>query len=533
MIRTPHPVLARFRVRMRLIIALAFSVLLAGGACAGQWTTSDYGQPVVRGDGASVDIVGPSSAASGVYFTQSEETGGKYRLVVEGKLVRGAVTLRVQVDDDAPLYLVAPNGKAEYPLGPAHKVQALIYSDSAFEYRVVSIALVACPTCRSKSDVLAAAARIGNGWTIDTYNQPTVENADGTLSISAANPPAGLVFRKALNANMIYRVRVKGSQLKGRTTLRITIGKQQPSYGAAPDGDFSRIVSGASAIELLLYGDAAFTYGLQEITIEECPNCFTDEKLKNIIRGALPGIDEQARSDVLEAASRLLGWVAPILDVGDRIDVFADLSRKLPIMSASEIYSDIWQPDAGGASCSGFAVFFQKVLALFDIPAFTIDVGYEGTPLTHVTTIVPFERKFYVFDPTFGGVYVDSNGYVDLVSVIAGAGAKFRAAPISRTIMFPNDEVKPYRLMFHKLRMHPTCEREDTYTKCTSVPYSAAMVRFHWARDLKRRRIPQDADLIVALLKHKIQSVSAPDHLRERFLAAVASARAGGRAAKR
>lgn len=192
-------------------------------------------------------------------------------------------------------------------------------------------------------------------------------------------------------------------------------------------------------------------------------------------------------------------------------------------MSAAQIYQDIWLSDAGGSSCSGFAVFLQKVLTLFDIPAFTVDVGYAGTPLTHVTTLVPYLGKFYLFDPTLGGVYVDRSGqYVDFPSVVAGAKSSFQASPISRTMFIPLNRIAGAKQMFERLHLDPQCSRESSYMKCERVPYSAAILRDEWANDLKKQGIPQDADLIVALLKHKIQSIGATGPVRKQFLAAMA-----------
>jgi hypothetical protein len=495
------------------------------------WVTSNYGQPTVSAHKATTEIMGSSASPSGVFFSPVDMPAGKYNLKIDGETLRGSATLRVQIDGGSPQYYPMPNGKGEYTVGSARKIEVLIYSDSAFKYSVKSMALVPCPRCMSKDEVRALVAPVVPGWTVESYNQPYVA-AEGKskVSLKVESPPAGLFMRTALDATKVYRIGVSGARIGGEMTLRITNGNQKPAYMRAPQGTAYLVVDHAKSTELLLYGDATATYDLQRLTVEECPKCLTDEGLKDIIRAALPGIDQQAKQEVLTASSRLMRWAASVVDVGGSIDEFKNLSDALPSMSAAQIYSDIWQSDAGGASCGGFAVFLQKVLALFNIESLTMDVGYEGTPLTHVTTIVPFKGKFYVFDPTFGGTYANANRYVDFPSVVAGERAELTAAPISRTMFFGKSSMASVREFFNDLHIHLKCQTIQTYAKCIEVPYSTVIMRAEfmragWKKYLEKEGIPLNTDLIVALTRHKVQSVSAAGEMREKFLSEIADAR--------
>jgi hypothetical protein len=524
----------RIWLLMRLALSLGFSSLgfslvfcaLAFGQTApfGSWKTLPFGQPTITSD-QGIGITGPATPASGLFFTAAPDPAQRYRLVVKGALLRGAATLRLRLDDAAPVYLKAPNGEGQFSIGLAHKIEVLIYSDAAFAYHVGALDLQPCPTCKSKQEILADAGAVAGDWAVDTFQQPDVSRSADGLHIAASNPPAGLFFRKTLDASKIYRVTMTGARTAGAATLRVTTGGKPPAYSPAPDGSTSKVINAADSVELLIYGDAPFSYTLKALSIEECPRCPTDGQLKQIIRAKLPGIDEQAKTDTLHAAGRLLQWTASVVEVGGEIDAFRETAQQLPAMTAAQIYSDVWLADAGGAACSGFAVFFEKVLALFNIPAFTINIGYDGTSLTHVTTIIPHDGKFYVFDPTFGGAYLNEAGdYVDLPAVVAGLPAKFKAGPISRTMLFPLKRAEAAKTMFAEFGFHPRCESNSSYMKCDDVPYSASVLKYEWSNDLQRERIPNNADLILALLRHKIQSVSAIGNTREQFLSAMAAA---------
>lgn len=515
---------------MRLLAGIIFYVLVASAIPArsgqfGPWQTIDYGSPQVNAETDGVDISGPATPASGLYFIRSADRAKTYRLLFKGTVESGSATLRLKIDDAQPAYFKAPQGETEYVIGHARRIEVLIYGDAAFSYRLQSLSLVPCPTCKITAETLSQAGQAVPGWSVDVYHQPDVERTDETLLIEANTPPAGLFLRRQLDRAKTYRLTVAGDLERGAATLRIVRGENEPEYWPLPGGESSQIVSSVDAIELLIYGDVPFSYKLRKIDIEECEKCLTDGKLKEIIRAAVPGIDQDIRSDPLHGVNRLLEWTSSVVEVGGDIEVYGAVSRALPLMTAAQIYDEIWLKDAGGSKCGGFAVFFQKVLALFDIPAFTIDTGDVGA-FTHVTTVVPFKGKFYVFDPTFGGVYVNGSEYVDFESVVAGRPATFQERTMPRIAMYPTGKIAAARRVFAYLGVQPECDIKATYMKCSSVPYSVNYVRFEWSDSLRKQDISPESDLIVALVKHKILSVSATagDKAREQFLAAMARA---------
>ena len=79
---------------------------------------------------------------------------------------------------------------------------------------------------------------------------------------------------------------------------------------------------------------------------------------------------------------------------------------------------DFFDLDKGGISCGGFSVFFQRVLQLFGINAFTVNYGIQSSFVTHVTVIVPHDGNFYVLDPSFDVTFMREGRMLDVAEAI-------------------------------------------------------------------------------------------------------------------
>ena len=175
------------------------------------------------------------------------------------------------------------------------------------------------------------------------------------------------------------------------------------------------------------------------------------------------------------------------------------------------------------------------MLAVFGYHALTMDVGYEGSNVTHVTTILiagsDAEPTFYIFDPTFNGAYVDrgSGAFLSVDEVLRSIAVgepryQFQTQPIKRDYIYEKENAAELSVMLSALGLNPAaCEVPDAGQTqlyvCKHFPYDSRVVRAAWNEQLNKLGIPADADLILTLMRHRVFSVSATDNLpRRHFL---------------
>ena len=259
-------------------------------------------------------------------------------------------------------------------------------------------------------------------WQISPYKEVKVESHELPLKISSL--AGGLFFNYLQPIEEGSCLQIEGHRVNSIATLRLKYGDDDPIYMQAPEGALELGLSPASSIEVMIYGDSAFGYELDELTISKCKDVMTDAQFRKYIMGQIPDLEHAlAEKDTLKAARLLLHWSAGVSDLGSKIPKAA-LVNSVTSLSASEIFGNIWEKDVGGGSCGAFACFYAKILHLFGIDSFAIDIGFDPSLLfTHVTTIVAShvgeKRKFYLFDPTADGTFVDFQGnYVDLETIL-------------------------------------------------------------------------------------------------------------------
>ena len=406
------------------------------------WRIEAYG-PVEWTPGDNDIQLGSTGAPGGLHFRRELTADTRYRLTVAGTSLSGVTTVRVTADGDNPEWFPAPDGSTGILIGARRALEVVVYSDTPYLYRLHTLQLEECADCLKPAEVLARAFQ---GWQIEPYGSVEWVPVEKAVQLASTAGPGGLAFKQTLTPTETYRVTIDGTPVSGQTTLRFTAGQAGPQWYAAPDGGRTFTVWGRDAVELVVYSDTPYAYRLQTLTVEPCATCVTDETLKNEILGAVPGLKNDLTHNRLAAAHALLNWTANAVVHG-----YGDVSRATTHavyeMSAAQAYQDVWARASGGTSCGGFASFFAKLLSLFEFEAFTIDMGFPGSPVTHVTTVVSLDDErgshFYIFDPTFNGAYVDrkSGSYAFLAQVLDDATARrpryeFRTAPIKRDLVF-------------------------------------------------------------------------------------------------
>jgi hypothetical protein len=457
------------------------------------------------------------------------EAGRIYRLSYDMVLRSGNMIIGVQ-DVAKQTWVVqwplkSSGGKEERLFqSPADQINIVIANNNS-EDAISELAIASLTLSESSAEVdikgipVAVAERFP-GWRLEPYNDLMPSSSSSSVTLAGAGN-SGLYFRRDLDPSKTYRLNLEGA---GASALRLRYGDQSPLYHSAPTGSLSYLVDGISGIELLYFSDKAFSYRIQKIDIVECPTCLTDTKLKSLLTRTIPGIERLVKSKPLDAAAVLMNWTAGVVDHGYGVDNVVSNTARMEKMSAGEIYTDIWMNDAGGTFCGGFALFYQRILALFDIPAFTLGVGIVGTDLTHVTTIVPQQTatgiRFYIFDPTFNETYRTTSGreLADMETILKAINAdQIRsiepdAKTISRTAIVPVALIPKFQhdlLIAGAKAECPPVQGGDVVI-CRNFTYSSAMAFLGSDTEMRKFDITSRTAIVVQLLKRGVNSIGMP-----------------------
>ena len=359
-------------------------------------------------------------------------------------------------------------------------------------------------------------------WGVTQYGPVVWARVGRSLQLTSTTAPGGLTFRRLLDRRVTYRLRVAGSQVRGSTVGRLKFGSSEPEWFTAPNGgEFAFNIANEPSVELGLYSEKPHTYRLDELRIEECGRCLSDDALRRMLLKELPSLQTDLHQDRLAAARTLLDWSANIVHLGDPE---VDTTTQIYAVSASQIYQDFWLSETEGASvCGGFAAFFVKLLSLFGYQAFTVDTGYSQTSVTHVTTVIAMptggKYEFYIFDPTFNGAYQDlhSGAYLSVAQLLAEPpmtrAQQFRTRPIKRDILFGEDDLANLVSLLH-ITGHglDSCRRvlaDATHgrIRCRDIPYNQSVIRSGWQDQLDRLHIGSGDDLLMTLLTQHVFSL--------------------------
>ena len=470
-------------------------------------------------------------APGGLFFRQALGTRNTYRLTIAGHGRVGHTTVRLVFAGATPQWFPAPEGSTTLTVAGSPSIEVVVYSDTPYAYHLDNLQADACSDCQTPAAVMAGAF---SGWATEPFGPVEWTQAQPGIRLGSRAAPGGVIFRRSVDPDKAYRLTIDGQPIAGHTTARLTMGKAGPEWFPAPTGQQFVNLSATRTLELVVYSDTPYSYNLRSLTLDECPRCLGDAQLRDLILADVPSLKDDLRTAPLVAARELLNWVSNTVDISDS-SIAAAMTAKVSAMHAGQALQDVWLADAGGTGCAGFTAFFSKVLAVFGYRAFTIDVGYAASPVTHVTTVLMAghgaDPAFYIFDPTFNGAYVDrrSGAFASVDEVLGSPAAEdsryqFQTRPIKRDYIYDKTDAAELSAMLSPLGLSPAaCEVTDAGQNqrylCKHVPYDARVVRAAWKEPLRALRIPADADLILTLMRHRVLSVSATDpRSRQRFL---------------
>ena len=483
------------------------------------WQRETFGPVRVEaGDGITLSS---ATGPGGMFFRSVLLKDTSYRLTIAGQSRSGRATVRVTLDQSTPQWLPAPDGQTVVAFTGSQSVEVVVYGDTPYGYHLQNLTLEACDHCVPPS--------VFGGWQLEPYGAVGWTPNAGSVRLSSAATQGGIFFRRQLDPAKTYRLQLDGHAVSGKTTVRVTIGQSGPKWLPAPDGAKHLTVSASDSIEALIYGDAAYAYRLDTIAIEECAACLADRQFARLVVAEIPTLQGLLDRDRKAAARALLDWTAHVVAFGDGIE--AATSWELD-MSAAEVYQELWSTHAAGAACGGFADFFAKVLRLFGFDAFTMNIGYAGTALTHVTTVAVIDGEFYLLDPTLNGVYIDPRSgdlarLEPLLNKPASGDADyvFRTSPIARDVVLAADDGTAARLLstfgVSIADCEPVRDRATGRVRhvCAHVPYDPRESQALWREQLESLHLQWDHDMIRSLMRHCVLSLSATKPaIRQRFL---------------
>jgi hypothetical protein len=361
------------------------------------------------------------------------------------------------------------------------------------------------------SPAVDAVKRAFPEWNATPYGQPATQPAPQGVVLGGGASPSGVFFTRKLNPEQFYRLTVQGRAGGVLPSLRLHLDERPLSWHSLANGA-NMILPKAAELEALVYADVPYTYNLREIRVEPCPACITDEILKAAIIGEA-GISPGDAPLIL--ARKLRTWTANAVVLGPEPVNMTATTTAVVVQPAWQTYVEIFKPGLGGVSCAGIAAYYQKILALFGLPSFTIDMGFDnGTGLTHVTTILvlgtPEQRHFFIFDPTFSGSYVKNGKIAEVMESLRAKRVEFRTTPMSRRVLIPHSELRRFLKDNQEARSRAICDRESPIpetTECRDFVDSPAYNRIMMGRAMAQNGFSQEQDFILGLMRHRVIGV--------------------------
>lgn len=272
-----------------------------------------------------------------------------------------------------------------------------------------------------------------------------------------------------------------------------------------------------SATQLLFFTGTAGGFELKNMKLVGCLanewRCRTAEDFDDL----LPGTDGDVSATRLLA---LVEWATVNSDYAASKEVAA--SMDITGLTPSQIYHQYYEPNLGGGYCGATAVFLAQTLRSQGFDAFTMDFGIVEDDLTHVTTIVAQDGKFYLVDATFGAYFAlpGINTPMDLLAVLDGQPYEFRRfAMTGRDFIFHKKD----RKMLKRLKEVGTvsdCEPSSrkSLVVCKRPGFGLEAYLENFAVGLNRNELGTGPEALISLLRARVfrlGDIAETDSMRE------------------
>lgn len=180
-------------------------------------------------------------------------------------------------------------------------------------------------------------------------------------------------------------------------------------------------------------------------------SCTTDDWRCNSRKQFQSLLPDRSNMPDLGYAINLLNWATQHADyaMSPKVTSLFDTER----LQAWEIYFRYFQTNSGGGYCGGTADFFTKLLQEQGLDAFTWNFGTLEDDLTHVTTILHAQGRFFMLDATFGTYFVDpeTGTALDVFELLSGRPFSTIEEPArERDFLYARSDLG--RIAFYKAR---------------------------------------------------------------------------------
>jgi hypothetical protein len=484
------------------------------------WHVTAFHHPIFEPASKGLVVKGGRDPA-GVFFRTELDPASVFRLAVDGVPRESSPVVRLRFDGGPAVWRTLDPGRTTLVLPQARSLEALVYADGPYTFELRSLAVERCDDCMTE----AARARTFPGWEVTPYLSAPVPapyprelqvlwSGDEGVQLRGSGSASGVLLTRRLDAAVTYRLLLHGTRRNAAPALRVRLDDRPFIWRTIDrgDGDLNLVLPKAERLEALLYSDAPYAFDLHGLTVEPCSDCITDEVLKTrIISEAEIGFADPP----LDLARKLRDWVARTVVFGEKSTTVGITTNAVMSEPAWQSYVDFFAPHRGGVWCAGIARYYQEILALFDFPSATVDIGYEGTDLTHVTTLVVVKegdaRRFYIFDPTFSGAYVGRGGYIDVEGLLSGKPARFQMDSLTRTVLMPTAAVPAFLSDADAAQSHATCGASLSLSAVSECRvenhnrYNMVAMR----RAMTRQGLGPKQDFVMSLLRHRVVAIHA------------------------
>ena len=255
------------------------------------------------------------------------------------------------------------------------------------------------------------------------------EGFEGEFGVRLGLAPAKAARRVAI---IFDRTPPQGVSLSRRNRQGLAYLPMERRHVVLEPGDEALFFAGS---------DDRFSVKLESVSACASDNwrCRTREEFEEL----LPQADVNATK--FERALQLLQWASKNIDYALTRSIANEF--KPARNELHKTYFRYFASDAGGGYCGGTSVFFAGLLRAQGIEAFTWNFGDAKNQLTHVTTVVPIDGRFYMLDATFGSYLVKpgTTEPLDLFAYIGGAPYDFHALSMSgRRFVAKRNEMKVF-----------------------------------------------------------------------------------------
>lgn len=396
-------------------------------------------------------------------------------------------------------------------IGPGFAEEVLFYSASPFTGEIRFGEPIAC-----NSPQIACVSSVETAHRVEAGNaRPLLASAyagaslrttmPGRIEVAAPVSPTaaeyGVFLRLAGTQNALALVELRISpEVSG---LRIGAGEEQRYL--PPTQGWHLVSPGEQVLVYQLVSEPAFEVSLERVV--DCSDstdwrCRDPEEFYEMMPGE-PG------SASLGTAVELLEWSTEISDFAISASVID--SFDISDLSAAQIYFAYYEPDLAGGYCAGTATFFERVLQERGFEAFTWSFGIVETDLTHVTTVVEIDGKFYMLDATFGGYFVSpEDGHpLDIFSLLDGARYEYRQLQVPAREFLGSSDEAPRMQRLERLGHVTNCDTRPDIDRivCLDPVYGLEKYLSSFAELLSRNDIPLSPEALPRLMHEGIFTV--------------------------